>query len=78
MDEKKPDPKAPSAWTALSLVSEIGLSIAIPTTLCALAGRWLDRHFGTSPLFILIGLFAALAISGVLVVRKGNRYVKTL
>jgi len=78
MDEKKPAEKAPSAWTALSLVSEIGIAIAIPTVLCALGGRWLDRQYGTSPLFLTVGLFVALAVSGVLVVRKGNRYVKTL
>lgn len=78
MDETKPNPKAPSAWTALSLVWDIGFAVAIPTVLCALGGRWLDGHFGTSPLFLIIGLFAALAVSGALVIRKGNRYVKQL
>jgi F0F1-type ATP synthase assembly protein I len=78
MDEHTPVSKAPSTWTALAIVWDIGFAIAVPTVVCALGGRWLDARFGTSPLFIILGLFAALTVSGILVVRKGNRLVKQL
>lgn len=33
------------------------LSFVAPVVLCLMAGIWLDRKFGTSPLFLFIGLF---------------------
>jgi F0F1-type ATP synthase assembly protein I len=33
------------------------LSFVGPVIVCLVAGIWLDRQFGTSPLFLLIGLF---------------------
>lgn len=33
------------------------LSFVGPVIVCLAAGIWLDRKFGTSPLFLLIGLF---------------------
>lgn len=47
----------------LALVSQIGLLMAIPIFLCVFAGIWLDRHFGTDGvfliIFILLGVLAA-------------------
>lgn len=33
------------------------LSFVGPVIVCLVAGIWLDRKFGTSPLFLLFGLF---------------------
>ena len=33
------------------------LSFVGPVIICLVAGIWLDRKFGTSPLFLFIGLF---------------------
>ena len=33
------------------------LSFVGPVIVCLVAGIWLDRKFGTSPLFLFIGLF---------------------
>lgn len=33
------------------------LSFVGPVLICLVAGIWLDRKFGASPLFLLIGLF---------------------
>ncbi|MNK57103.1 putative F0F1-ATPase subunit [compost metagenome] len=33
------------------------LSFVGPVLVCLVAGIWLDRKFGTSPLFLFIGLF---------------------
>lgn len=80
MDEKVPssEKKTISSLQAIGIVWEIFAAIAVPTVLAAFAGRWLDRRFETSPLFIILGLFIALAISGVIVVRKGRRIAKTM
>ncbi|MFH1078507.1 MAG: AtpZ/AtpI family protein [Patescibacteria group bacterium] len=78
MEALEDDKKTTSAWMALGIVWEIGVAVAVPTVLAALAGRWLDTRFGTSPLFIILGLFVALGVSGILVVRKGRRIVTQL
>lgn len=48
---------------ALSLVTQLGLTIVVCIVGCTLGGRWLDGKFGTSPIFtiifLLIGLGAA-------------------
>lgn len=69
---------AVSPAEAMGIVWEILFAIAIPTTLFALLGRWLDARYGTSPLFLAIGLLLALAAAGLVVVRKGKRIAKRL
>lgn len=48
---------------ALSLVTQLGLTIVVCIVGCTLGGRWLDGKFGTNPIFtiifLLIGLGAA-------------------
>lgn len=39
---------------SLSMVTQIGLLMAIPIFLCIFGGIWLDERFGTSPLFLII------------------------
>lgn len=39
---------------ALSLVTQLALSMAVPIFLCTFAGIGLDRLFGTSPFFLLV------------------------
>jgi F0F1-type ATP synthase assembly protein I len=41
---------------ALSMGLELGFLIAFPLILFLLAGLWLDKKFGTLPLFIIIAL----------------------
>lgn len=69
MPEKKPIGNS-SAFTALSLAWELGYLIAIPLIIFALLGRWLDKIYNTSPLFLLIGLFFSLIITSVFVYQK--------
>lgn len=42
---------------ALSLVTQIGISMVIPIVMCLFIGLFLDRLAGTSPLFLLIFIF---------------------
>ena len=74
-DSKKP---SLTPWEALGLVWDLGLQIALPTVAFTLGGRWLDRRYDTSPLFILLGLGLALAVVAVLVVRQGKDIAKRL
>lgn len=51
---------------ALSLWTQLGISLAGPIVLGALAGRWLDDKFGTDKIFfiILLVLGVAVGVSG--------------
>lgn len=47
----------------IAMALQVGFSTAISATLSIMGGLWLDQHFGTSPLFILIGAALGLATS---------------
>lgn len=55
--------KEAGVWSALSLAWQLGYTIAIPLVVLALAGRFLDKHFGTSPWLLLAGIFLSLVVS---------------
>ncbi|GEM_PF-1072911 len=46
------------------------LSFVGPVIVCLIAGIWLDRKFGTSPLFLFIGLFLGFGTGLVSVYRQ--------
>ncbi|HPH78695.1 MAG TPA: AtpZ/AtpI family protein [bacterium] len=58
------------ALIALSIASQLGFTIALPLVVLALAGRYLDKIYHSSPLFLLIGLFVAFALSSYAVWQK--------
>ncbi len=66
--------KAVNAARAMGFVWEVLISIAIPTTLFALGGRWLDTRWHTSPWFVLIGLVLSFLTAGALVMRKAKNF----
>ena len=49
---------------------DLGYTIAIPAVLFGLGGGYLDKMQGTSPLFLLLGIFFAFVISFTIVWRK--------
>lgn len=57
-------------WAAVSLAWELGYLIALPIIILGFGGAWLDKKLGTTPAFILTGMFLSLIISGVGVYRK--------
>ncbi|GAB7387891.1 hypothetical protein BSNK01_17280 [Bacillaceae bacterium] len=67
MNKKKASP-----WKAVGLVTVISFDLAIPVVCGVWGGRWLDGRLKTDPLFLLVGLFAGLAV-GVLAVSRAIR-----
>lgn len=63
---------------ALSFAWDMVVIIALPTTLLALGGRWLDRRLSATPWFTLLGLAVALGIAYLLVSRKAKDIAKRL
>lgn len=56
-------------FRAATLGSELALNIAVPLVGGVLLGAYLDRHWNTSPLFLLIFLFMGLSLGAVNFVR---------
>jgi F0F1-type ATP synthase assembly protein I len=48
-------------WDALALAGSLGLTTAIIMALAISAGRRLDAHLGTDPLFTVVGFFVGVA-----------------
>ncbi len=57
----------------LALAWELGYTIAIPIVVLALAGRFLDKNFGTSPILLLVGIFVSVLLTSFLVYRKTKK-----
>lgn len=66
--QEKNEEKSPTK-AAMSVLLDVGYIIAIPLVFFALLGRMMDNQWGTSPLFILIGIVLA-AISSTVYLRK--------
>ncbi len=47
----------------------LGYRLALPIVLFALGGRLADKKFDTAPIFLLLGIFSAMALSFLLIWR---------
>lgn len=65
-DEKDGEKEAPST----SSYAGAGLQFAVGLIVFVLLGDWLDRKFGTTPLFLLLGVFGGGAASFYSMYRK--------
>jgi F0F1-type ATP synthase assembly protein I len=73
--QPKEGPKQPvdnglSLRQAFGLAWEMGYTMAIPLVILALAGQLVDKHYQTSPLFLLIGIIISIIVSSILVGMK--------
>ncbi|MBI1812513.1 AtpZ/AtpI family protein [Candidatus Peregrinibacteria bacterium] len=73
-DQKKT--KEDSLWLALKLAWDLGYIIAIPAAVFGFGGAYLDKYEGTSPLFLLLGLAAALGLSSIGVKRIVKKIIR--
>jgi LPXTG-motif cell wall-anchored protein len=67
-----------SQWEAVGFVTEVLVSVAVPTTLLALLGRWADAKYGTSPWLTILGLLLALGIAALLVTKRAKEMAKRM
>lgn len=49
-------------------------AIAVPAVLAAFLGKWLDVRYGTQPLYMILLLVLAFALSSYTVAKKARRY----
>ncbi|KQL46593.1 AtpZ/AtpI family protein [Brevibacillus choshinensis] len=54
--------KIDNPWRAITLVTLIGVDMAICVIAGVFLGKYLDGLFATNPLFLMIGLLAGLGI----------------
>lgn len=57
--------KKTTFWMTLNMAWTLGYTIAIPIAVLGFGGAYADKYFHTSPLFILLGIFIAIAITTV-------------
>ena len=60
----RPHPIRQDLLLAVRLAWNFGYIIAIPAAAFGFGGAYLDKNWGTSPAFILVGLALALTVSG--------------
>ena len=63
--------KAPETKAELiAFAFDVGIAIAVPLAIFAFIGRTLDNSYGTSPLFLVIGLLLSLISTGIIIWKK--------
>ncbi|MDA2922159.1 AtpZ/AtpI family protein [Patescibacteria group bacterium AH-259-L07] len=65
-------------WQSISIALQLGYAIALPLVIFAIGGRLLDKHYDSSPIFLLTGVVLSLIISSILVFIKIQRIVKEM
>ena len=68
----EPAPKQSGEGASLGAFAGLGLQFAVSIVLFVYLGQWLDRRFGTSPLFLLLGLFVGAGGTFYSMVRRLN------
>lgn len=75
--EKKEKDKISKIYTigrAFALASTITFQLAVPVLMGAFGGRYIDEKLGTSPWFMITGLFLGLVAGVVGVIRLAQRF----
>ncbi len=78
MTDERKIKKGINAWHATGFVWEVLIAVALPVTLSAFLGRWLDRRFHTGSVFTLMSFIPALAIAFLLILRLACAFQKNL
>jgi F0F1-type ATP synthase assembly protein I len=70
---QKPASPQPPLINVWSLAGEIGFILALPLVILVVLGVKVDKHFGTTPLFIIVGMLLSMVISATAIIRKVRR-----
>lgn len=69
--------QGPSQWSlSLRIVSDFGITIAVPVVVFALIGKRLDAYFQTKPVFIIVAFALAAIFSAAVIYRKAKYYAQ--
>ncbi|MBI5152597.1 AtpZ/AtpI family protein [Candidatus Peregrinibacteria bacterium] len=64
-EQKSEAAKKTTFWMMLGFAWQLGYVISLPIVILGFGGAYADKYFGTSPLFILIGIVAAVSLTSV-------------
>lgn len=59
----------------ISFAYEVGMAIAIPLVIFALGGRFLDKAYGTTPLYLIFGLLLSLVSTSYIIYKKVKKFI---
>lgn len=59
---------------AFKAFGDFGVTIAVPAVIAALAGKWLDTKFASSPKYTIILFTIAFVLTIIIVVKKVKQY----
>lgn len=59
---------------ALRIATDFGVSIAVPAVASTFLGMWLDKRFGTAPLFLIVCLATAFTLTALWLYKKAKKY----
>lgn len=65
-------PEDSGSGSSIGAYAGLGLQFAVSIVLFVYLGQWADRRFGTSPLFLLLGLFVGAGGTFYSMVRRLN------
>jgi len=71
---EKPQTKRHPYASAMALVGEIGLEIAIPAVIFSQLGKYADVSNGTYPRWTVVGLILAFIVSGYLIWKRAKAF----
>lgn len=75
---EQPKKEGISPWVAMEIVWDLIITVAVPTVIFALLGRWLDQRYNTGFVFLVIGLVLALLVVTKIILKKGRAIAKRL
>lgn len=65
-------------FKTVALAWDLGYIIAGPLVILAFLGRFLDKKYESSPIFLLSGILLAVAVSGIMVFRKTKKILEDI
>lgn len=60
----------------IRIMSEFGAAIALPVVLLVILGVWIDKKFGTGPIFKIAGFAISFVASSIIVYKKTKMFSK--
>lgn len=75
---KKVDKEKSLFWQAMGLVFKFGYTIILPLIALALAGRFLDKKFDSSPLLLLTGIVLSIIVSSIVLLIKVKKVMEEI